>query len=29
MKEKGNDQGMNDIVGDYMGNYKYATNINR
>ena len=29
MKEKGTDQGINDVVGDYMGNYRYATNINR
>jgi hypothetical protein len=29
MKEKGNDQGINDVVGDYMGNYRFTTNINR
>lgn len=28
-KDKCLDQGLNDIVGDYMGNYKFATSVNQ
>ena len=28
-KDKCIEEGLNDIVGDYLGNYKYATSLNQ
>ena len=28
-KDKFIEEGLNDIVGDYLGNYKYATSLNQ